>query len=418
LPGPPIFGGQRRIHGLITHLASSNEVSVLSLVDASVDQNEGIRDAKSYCQEVVTVSDAYHRVAGARKRLAQVRSLASTRSFERRLFHRRVVQRALDLHLASHEYDIVNCEFVFMASYRFRRPGRERPCLVLDEHNVEYDVLRRTASATTFDRRLFNALNWRKLRHEEIAAWRRFDGCTVTSRRDEELVRQDVPNVPTAVIPNGVDVDVFRPRPEGEVDPLTVLFFGAINYFPNTDGVTYFLERILPLLRARYPKVRIRIVGPGTPDSIRAQQSSNVEVAGFVDDLPSEIARAAVVIAPLRIGGGTRLKILEAMAMGRPIVSTSLGAEGLDVTHDKDILLSDTPEDFARDVGRILDDRGLGTRLGQAARRLAEERYGWKAAARKLESFYEELITSGGARSGPHARGRGSLGSVFRTMIG
>jgi glycosyltransferase involved in cell wall biosynthesis len=393
LPGPPIFGGQRRIHGLMTALARSHEVSVLSLMDASVDQTKGIKDAEGYCRHVVTVADRPH-AEGRRKRLLQLRSMVSRHSWERALFHRPALQRALDTHVARNAYDVITCEFAYMAGYDFGRAVGS-PRIVLDEHNVEYDVLRRTASTGGAIRRAFSALNWRKLRHEEVSAWKRVDGCTLTSRRDEELLASDVPNLRTAVIPNGVDVEFFRPSAEPPpVAPLTVLFFGAINYFPNTDGALFFLGEVLPILLGRYPEARIRIVGPGAPESVSALRSKNVEIVGFVDDLRAEIERARVVVAPLRIGGGTRLKILEAMSMRKPIVSTRIGAEGLDVTHGTDILLADHPDAFAREIGRLFDDAALGSRLGGAARRTAEAHYSWRAAAAKLGSFYEELLRS------------------------
>jgi glycosyltransferase involved in cell wall biosynthesis len=385
-------------------------------VDASLDQREGIRDARECCRNVVTVPDTQIGVGGRRKRFLQARSMLSVDSYERHLFRRPAFQRALDEHLREHDYDVVNSEFMFMADYRFRFRNAARTRLALDEHNVEYDILRRTASATSLDRRVFNAVNWRKLRREELAAWARVDGCTLTSHRDEEIVRRESPRTKTAVVPNGVDVESFQPRPESAGGPPTILFFGAINYFPNTDGVAYFLDAIWPILASRHPELRVRIVGPGAPDSIRDRASARVAIPGFVEDLPAEIAGAAVVVAPLRIGGGTRLKILEAMAMGRPIVSTAVGAEGLNVTHDRDILLADAPRAFADAVSRILADRALGERLGSAARLLAESSYGWRAAAAKLESFYEELLATSGARSGPHTR-RGP-GSSLRSMTG
>jgi glycosyltransferase involved in cell wall biosynthesis len=394
LPGPPVFGGQRRIHGLMAALAESNEVSIVSLVDASTDQAGGLRDAERFCQHIVTVPDRRHRVSGRTKRLLQLRSMVSRRSWEQSLYHRPAFQAALDRHLEEHHYDVVNCEFVFMGGYRFRfgRTNARKTRLFLDEHNVEYDILRRTASATRFDRKVFNALNYRKLKREETAMWARFDGCTLTSTRDEQIVRREVPSARTAVIPNGVDIDAFRPQPSDHSAPMTLLFFGAINYFPNTDGVLFFLKEVFPILAARYPLLRIRIVGPGAPDEVVALANTRVEIVGFVDDLRSEIARAAVVLAPLRIGGGTRLKILEAMAVARPIVSTSIGAEGLDVKHERDILLADTPDGLAREVGRVLEDAALSARLGRAARQTAEAHYSWRAAAKKLEAFYGAML--------------------------
>jgi len=395
LPGPPVFGGQRRIHGLMTSLARDHEVSLLSLVDASANLSDGLRDAGRYCRNVVTVPDRLHRVAGRTKRILQLRSIVSRQSWEQRLHLRPAVQRAIDAHLATNEYDIINCEFVFMGGYRFDAAHRngKKTRLALDEHNVEYEILERTANATRLDRKIYNTVNCRKLKREELAAWKRFDGCTFTSDRDEGIARQEVPSARTAVIPNGVDVDTFCPKPTDSVVPNTVLFFGAINYFPNTDAVQFFLREVVPVLVRHHPQVVIRIVGPGTPPEIAALASDRVQIIGFVDDLREEIARAAVVVAPLRIGGGTRLKILEAMAVAKPIVSTTLGAEGIDVKHEHDILIANTPDDLAREIGRVLDDSVLANRLGEAARRTAEALYSWNAAARKLGNFYATLLS-------------------------
>jgi glycosyltransferase involved in cell wall biosynthesis len=394
LPGPPVFGGQRRIHGLMTALAKSHEVSLLSLVDGAADLREGLRDASRYCRQVVTVPDRLHRVSGKLKRLLQLQSMLSTESWEQRLHRRPAVQKALNEHLEAHRYDIINVEFSFMGGYRFPVPrGKGSTRLVLDGHNVEYDILRRTAAdATRLDRKLYNALNYRKLKREELAAWARFDGCTFTSERDEGIARKEVPSARTAVIPNGVDVHAFAPRPGERTPQKTVLFFGAINYFPNTDAVLFFLREVAPLLARRHPDALIRIVGPGAPPEVVALASDRVQVVGFVDDLPAEIARASVVVAPLRIGGGTRLKIVEAMAMAKPIVATTLGAEGLDVQSEQDILLADEPEALARAIGRVLDDETLAARLGEAARKRAEACYSWDAVADKLGAFYERLL--------------------------
>jgi glycosyltransferase involved in cell wall biosynthesis len=392
LPGPPIFGGQRRIHGLMTELARSNDVSVIALVDAGVDHRAAIEDTKSYCKSVVIVPDAWHRVTGRRKRALQLGSLLSPRSWEWVLYRRPAFQRALSRHLGSERYDIIACEFVFMANYRFGHVRERGGRLVLDEHNVEYDINRRTAEASRLDRKVFNALNWRKLRREEVAAWRRFDACTVTSARDREFLTERAPGVPTAVIPNGVDVDLFRAKPDAKVDTMTLLFFGAMNYYPNTDAAVYFGREILPLLHRRFPDLKLRIVGPCGPGPVMDLRSDRVFVTGLVEDLRSEIERSTAVIAPLRIGGGTRLKILEGMAYGKPIISTSIGAEGLDAVHGRDMLLADTPEAFAHEVGRVLTDPELAAGLGQHARKLAEDRYSWRAAASELEAFYRATL--------------------------
>jgi glycosyltransferase involved in cell wall biosynthesis/GT2 family glycosyltransferase len=410
LPGPPLFGGARRIHGLATQLATSHQVSLLALVDGSGNHQAGIQDARSYCRRVETVVDDWHNLNGRPKRASQLGSLLTPRSWERWVYRRPALQRALDDQLQLYDYDAVVCEFAFMAGYSFDagQTMRRRPRLVLDEHNIEYDLLRRTAEATDFRRRAFQELNWRKLKREEVAIWKRFDGCALTSTRDEELLKREVPNARTAVVPNGVDIDGFRPRSEVQTDPKTLLFFGAINYYPNRDGVLHFAKSILPLVRSREPGLRFRVVGPVEENGpVAALRSDGVEVMGFVDDVGAEIAQATVVVVPLRIGGGTRLKILEAMAMGKAIISTRLGAEGIEVEHDKDILLADTAEEFAAQIQRALNDPSLRERLGKAARQTVLERYSWRSSADKMDELLQSLVDPRTAQKSASVSGNG-----------
>ncbi len=395
LPSPPRFGAQRRVHGLMEALAREHEVSVVSLVDpADDDGGASLRATRAYCARVVTVPNERHMVPGTARRLTQLRSLFSRRSYEGIACHDPAFQRAIDETLAADRFDVVSVEGALLAIYRFAREGR-RPVLCLDEHNIEYDLLRRIATAEgSAWRRAYSAVNWRKLRREELRAWRTFDGCAVTSERDEELLRSGVPGARTAVVPNGVDVESFAPMTGEARDPKTILFFGAISYYPNTEALLFFFRKILPIVRVRHPGVKVKVVGPKPPESILAWKSDDVEITGLVDDVRPHIARACCVIAPLRIGGGTRLKILEAMAMGRAVVSTSIGAEGLAVTPEKDILLGDTPEDFAAQIGRVFGDPALVGRLGAAARDLVVARYSWQASVRRLTEFYDRLLVA------------------------
>jgi glycosyltransferase involved in cell wall biosynthesis len=394
LPSPPRSGGPRRVHGLMSELARAYEVSILALSGIAEDQG-ALAATRAYCAEVVTVPDARASLGTAAKRQLQLRSLLSPRSFEYQVYRRPAVQAALDALLARRDYDVVNIEFSLMAQYRFPRGPRRRPRIVLDEHNIEYDILRRTSAAEGgLVRRLYNYLDFQKLRGEERGAWRRIDGCTLTSARDEAILREQAPALPTKVVPNGVDLEHFRPGPAGAVDQQLIVFFGAISYYPNTDGLLYFLREVFPLLQVHYPALRLRIVGPEPPEAIRCWASDRIEVTGFVDDVRPHIEQAAAIIAPLRIGGGTRLKIVEAMAMGKAIVSTRIGAEGLAVTDGENLLLADEAPAFAAQVGRVLDDPALRERLGLAARELVERHYGWRAAAAKLERFYRQLLNA------------------------
>jgi glycosyltransferase involved in cell wall biosynthesis len=397
LPTPPRFGGQRRLHGLMVELARHHEISNLSFVNPRDDNRESLEATRRYCKRVVVVPNRDFGAPGVRKRLLQLRSLAARHSFEHRISCTRLMHEALNRLLAEESFDVVQVEFSNLADLDFGA-GRRRPRLCLDLHNIEYDVLRRTAEANVGKiRRAYNAINWRKIRREERRAWRRFDGCVLTSARDEALLLSEVPGVRTAVVPNGVDVDSFVPTQEVVEEPDTIVFLGAINYFPNTDGLLFFLREAWPTLKRLRPRVRLRIVGPKPPNVIANWPDPRVRVIGYVDDVRPEMARASAIIVPLRIGGGTRLKVLEAMALGKAVVSTTLGAEGLDVTHEHDILLADDGPGLAAQLARVLSDETLSRRLGEDARKLAVDRYSWRSAAERLARFYSRL---GAARYG------------------
>ena len=322
-----------------------------------------------------------------------MRSLVSGRSFEALTHANSEFTAGLVELLRRDHFDVVNFEFSHMAPYRSEihaLAGNAR--FVLDEHNIEYDVLKQTAARESGRARgVYNAVNWRKLKCEEFHAWSTFHGCSVTSEGDRDLLLRDLPGAKVAVVPNAVDLEHFRrPSDAASPEPLSILFFGAINYFPNSDGLRFFLDQIAPHIWARLPGARLRVVGH-TPEQLLSLTSEHVEMRGLVPDIRDEISRAAVVIAPLRLGGGTRLKILEAMAMATPVVSTPQGAEGLDVTHGKELLLADSPTDFADEVVRVLQDAPLARRLGEAGRKLVEGSYGWSASIERLEGLYCEL---------------------------
>ncbi len=394
LPSPPKFGGQRRLHGLMRAAADEHEVSVVALADPSEDAAESVRATREYCRRVVTVNGSWRYARGARKRAIQVATLLSPWSYEWAAYRARALQSELDALASQESFDVIQFEFAQMAIYR-APSTRKRPVVVLDEHNIEFDVVRRTAEADVGAvRRAFSTVNWRKLRREERASWRRFDGCVLTSTRDREMLLSEQPGVRSCVVPNGVDVEEFAPDPRQAPEPDTVLFFGAVGYYPNTDGLLFFLREVWPILEKSRPGIRLRIVGPDPPAVIASWAGPAVEVTGYVEDIRAAIAAASVVVVPLRIGGGTRLKVVEAMALGKAMVSTTIGAEGIDVVHGRHALIADGAADFARSVLRLLDNRSLAGRLGSAARQLAVERYSWRAATDRLLAFYSELGAS------------------------
>jgi polysaccharide biosynthesis protein PslH len=392
---PPRFGAQARVHGLMTQLARRHDLTAVTLVDDEFDAEECRRAMQAYCREVVLVPNPYVR-QGVAKRLQQLRSLASTHSFERLLVTVPAMQRALDRVLRARRFDVVNLEFTFLGDCNLRQapPGERLPPLVVDSHNIDYDLARQYARArNSLTRRLYAGANWRKLRREELGTYRDADGVYLCSAADERHLLDQLPGVRTAVIPNAADVEYYRPRPtDPQPDGRTVVYFGLLSYVPNVDGVIHFVEDIWPRIAEAHPEARCKIIGGRPPPSLLALAGPRVELTGFVSDLRPHLAAAAAVVVPLRVGGGTRLKIVEAMAMGKAIVSTTLGAEGIEAVPGRDLLVEDEPAAFADAVNRLLAEPGLAARIGQSARQLAVERYAWSGAVRALESFYRRIL--------------------------
>jgi glycosyltransferase involved in cell wall biosynthesis len=408
---PPRFGAQARVHGLMTQLARRHNLAAVILLDEEFDAEECRRAMQSYCREVVLVPNPHRSLL--KHRLRQLRSLASTRSFERLRVTVPALQRALDQVLLARRFDIVNLEFSFLGHFELRQaPSGERlPLLVVDSHNIDYELVRQYARAgDSLARRLYAGANWRKLRREELGTYRDADGVYLCSAADERRLLDQVPGVRTAVIPNAADVEYYQPRPtDPRPDGRTVVFFGLLSYVPNLDGVIHFVEDIWPRIAEAHPDARLKIVGGRPPPSLLALAGPRVELTGFVPDLRPHLAAAAAVVVPLRLGGGTRLKIVEAMAMGKAIVSTTLGAEGIEAAPGRDLLIEDQPAAFADAVNRLLADPHLAACIGQSARRLAVERYSWSGAAQTLEGFYRRILQVGSLRQrfsgvGPIAR--------------
>ena len=392
---PPRFGAQVRMHGLMTELARRHDLTAVMLVDNEFDAEECRKTMQAYCRDVVLVPKPYVG-EGLAKRLLQLQALASTRSWERWLASVPAMQRALDRVLRAERFDLVNLEFSFLGECNLRQaPRNERlPRLVVASHNIDYELARQYArDGRSLAHRLYAGVNWRKLRREELGTYRDADGVYLCSAEDERRLLDEIPGARTAVIPNAADVDYYNPRP---TDPppggRTVLFFGLLSYAPNVDGVMHFVQKIWPRVVEAHPEVRFKIIGGRPPRSLQLLAGPRVELTGFVPDLRPHLAAAAAVVVPLRLGGGTRLKVVEAMAMGKAIVSTALGSEGIEAIRGRDLLIEDQPEAFADALNRLLDDPELAARIGQSARSLAVERYSWSDAARALEGFYRDIL--------------------------
>jgi sugar transferase (PEP-CTERM/EpsH1 system associated) len=387
MPWPPHDGGRIRIFNTLRYLSQHHDVT-LAAPSRTPDDVDAPAELRDHCQEIVTADlrgDSWAVMArslgGALRRRPLIESI----------HHGHALAREVSRVTAREPFDIVQVEFSWFTPYlRAIDPAcGARSVLVM--HNVESLRFQRELRAgTTIGRRLALGADQWLSRDWEAQAVRRVDAVVVVSETELRWVAEMAPDASLAVAPNGVDTDHFRPAQTPVVGSL--VFTGSMDYPPNVDAVLWFSREVWPLLRQHHPALRLEIVGRAPAAPVRALHGeAGIRVTGEVPDVRMHLSQASAVVVPLRAGAGTRLKILEAMAMGRPVVSTTLGAEGLDVVHGANVLLADTPVDFASAVDSVLASPTLARRLADAGRRLVVERYDWQRCLAALDDVYERL---------------------------
>lgn len=271
-------------------------------------------------------------------------------------------------------------------------PLPKRTPVVGDTHNVEFDVLRQTAAnAEGSARRLYSQVQWRSMRRAERRCAHAVDLLLATSERDRQVFEHELQLHDVGLVANGIDLREFAPR-RCSSEPGVILFTGLMSYYPNQQAVRWFLDSIFPSIRKRYPAVKFVVGGAAPPAWLVARQNDFIEVTGGVPDMRPHLARASVFIAPLRIGGGTRVKILEAAAMNRVVVSTALGAQGLGLTHGKNVLIADDAESFADCVLRALEDPAAASRMAAASREHVKLHFDWERIGEGLARLLDDRL--------------------------
>jgi sugar transferase (PEP-CTERM/EpsH1 system associated) len=380
-------GGKLRTWHLMRHLATRHEMTYLSFADPGTTpfEREGMRDVCAHLQ-VVPRRDpgkgtlAFYADAAAHLLNPLPYAVAKYRSWEYRTLLRQL--------LADTRFDLIVCDFLVPAV----NMPELLPCpAVLFTHNVESEIWRRhyERQHDPFRRFLYRE-QWQRMLRFERNTIARFDRVLAVSDMDAQTLQRLYPTALKALpltVQTGVDTTFFAPdRASSSPNPQHLVFTGSMDWIPNEDAMTHFCHDILPRIRERSTGVTVSIVGRApTPAVVKLAEIAGVEVTGRVDDVRQHIARASAYIVPIRIGGGTRLKIFEAMAMGKAVVSTTVGAEGLPVTDGRDIVIADDAAAFADAVVSILADGERRNQIAQAARDLVVTHYDWTAVAGQLE---------------------------------
>lgn len=395
-------GGKLRSWHLLRHLAARHEVTYLSFSDPSNTPQDfdGMLQA---CDDLQTVVRKDVPKGSARFYLDAARHLADPLPYAVAKYRSAEYRQRLAALLASTRWDGVICDFLVPA---VNMPS-SLPCpSVLFTHNVEAEIWRRHAETEGRPlRRLLLRAQWRRMLRFERDTLRRFDAILAVSDTDRDTFARlyDTPSSLVHVIATGVDTQYFAPQPAVRPDPFRLVFTGSMDWLPNEDAALYFCREVLPLLRRAEPRVSLAIVGRNPTPAVRrlGEPDRGIDVTGRVDDVRPHVAGAALSIVPLRIGGGTRLKIYESMAMGRAVVSTTVGAEGLPLTPGVHIALADAPDALAAEVLRLLRDDGARQSMEQAGLSLVRERYDWAAVAGVIEEAVHAAARVRAARTAP-----------------
>jgi glycosyltransferase involved in cell wall biosynthesis len=384
---PVDTGGKIRSYNLLRHLASRNDVTLLSYYSGAPDDayDEAIR---AEFPRAVPVATGGPGGSGVGVALDYARHLCSPAPYAVTKFTSPRVRHLIRSWFEERRFDAAVCDFL-SASLNVPRT-QTTPC-VLFQHNVESVLWRRQAAhEPNIVKRVAFTLEAAKMARYERAAVRRFPHVIAVSSRDRDEMTRMVDAARISVVPTGVDVSQYRAAASTPAEQPVLLFLGSMDWEANVDAVDYFCRDIWPAIAAAVPSARFRIVGRNPHSRVQRLASDRVEVTGRVPSVLDHLRDAAVFVVPLRIGGGTRLKIFEAMAAGKAVVSTSVGAEGLDVHDGRDIVLADTAPLFADAVIGLLRDRERRRRFEIAAGDLAAQ-YDWSVVARQFERVLAEV---------------------------
>lgn len=396
-PLPVNNGVKMRVWSLLCAIANAGHQITLATF-AEPQEADGTEQAlRKVCKDIDIVVRHLASLSGSTNYVARLSAVLSPSPFAIERFRSDEMRACLERRLHSDAFDVVLCDNIYAT---VNLPPTSLP-VIMNSHNVEHLILQRyIEQESNLFKALYARLEARKLRRFEAATYKRAILVMVCSRLDAGLIEQLCPGLKTVVAPNVVDVRDYEMGEEE--DPLTIVYQGGMDWFPNRDAVEYFVRAIFPLVQREIPGARLVAAGRNPTPEFRARFSDvpALQFTGTLPDLRPVIAKAAVCVVPLRIGSGTRLKIIEGCAMGKAMVSTTIGAEGLDFVPEQEILIADDPEVFARNVVELLRDPARRKAMGEAARKRVLRDYDITALERSIAGPFQRLQESIRAEAG------------------
>jgi polysaccharide biosynthesis protein PslH len=398
---PPDTGGKIRSYQILRELSHRHQVTV-ALFYAAEGSDCHAELNSQFARVICWPVEPPHRGSWS-ARLQYAKNFLSNQPHSVVRFCRPEMLQELRRLVGEEKFDLLICDFVLAAPVI---PWSANVPKILFTHNVEATIWHRHFEVARNP--AWKAIWWREywttVRMERKYA-RAADHVLTVSEADRRHFCKFADPAKITAIPTGVDVDYFRPL-IGMEEANNLVFTGSMNWLPNEDGIIFFARKIFPKIREAVPNVVLWVVGRSPSPAVQklAEGDSGIRVTGAVDNIRPYMGRGSVYVVPLRVGSGTRLKIFEAMAMGKAIVSTTIGAEGLPVTHGKDVLLADEPEDFAAQVVQLLQNESLRHQLSAFARNLVEQHYSWSRVAADCETVFNQVIREYAERSAAQER--------------
>jgi polysaccharide biosynthesis protein PslH len=395
IPYPLDTGAKIRTFQLLTHLGRRHEIT-LACYGSSSETDEALAAVRRVTADVLLLPGSTRGNKAAV--LALAKSLQSGLPFS---VSKYVHQPALAAVMQKAQQTLFAAVHIDQPHLAITAPPRHYAPRVIHEHNIESQIAKRFYEKTKNPLlKRFMLDQYHRMERFEIGLWQQADHVVTVSDQDREQVHAVCPEQKITVVENGVDLDYFAYTPHPQTDPHLV-YTGSMDWLPNEDAVLYFAAEIFPHIRAHYADATFTIVGRRPSDKVRRlAQTTGIQVTGTVDDVRPYYGKATALVVPLRIGGGSRLKILEAMSAGVPVVSSSIGCEGLDVQDGEHLHIADEPSQFAQKTIALLQDKNMQTGLVTSARNRVVQKYSWASMADRLASVYDSLVATEQSSSG------------------
>lgn len=387
-PYPPSGGSISRDYNLFKELAKYNELDWINRTTRGSVSEDRKGEMRKYFRKMEICEWDY-----PQDYLEFIKGILTKTPYIIRRFRSEMMREVVAKFINENDYDLILCDHIYLAQYLPEGIENRLPVIPNNE-DCGFSFYKKMSENSSFGRKLYGKLQWKKILKYETDVLRRFGVYITTSDAEKRSIKQYVPESIVYTAENGVDTKYFRPSgtPPQECSLIYTAWFG---YYPNVEAVTHFARSIFPLVRKELPEVRFYIVGKEPPDAVlKLGNADGITVTGYVEDVRDYFAKAGAAVIPLKTGGGTRLKILEAMASGVPVVSTRIGAEGLRAEDGKHLLIADSDRGFAQKVATVLKDKELSRTISANARALVTEHYDWERIGKDLNHFLHEFVNN------------------------